>query len=858
MYTFNSIFTCMTLFIWCHTYVVINFRDTAYIKTTFFIWAVVFMLVIFKYLYKKQYLKYLIVPMIVSIFAMITTVKINFIFDAYFHDKDIVFKQKNIVARDVVLQGCAVDEKRYEKYSRLLLDNIQILGASDNQSKFHGRVYLYISRKKSKNINGYENKCGEWKVRLKPIYATLNNIGFDYERWLFAQKIHAKASVIEEIELFENKYHGINKIYAYFRYKRKFLSEKISNYFIHDSNELIQKGVSNQFLHALLLGDRSLLQDEVNEKFRYLGLSHLIAISGLHVGIVYLGLLNLFRLMALVYAFVLKICLRKLRIDSLLGQCIYKISVPPSQIYIQFFLLWVVLGYCLITGWHLPVQRAWYMLCLYWLITCIGYRPSLIICIASVMMLFMVINPIYTLSISLQLSLFALLIIFLYQSFSMTKLNTACSNWSLDKIAYIKESCSRWFKNYFVLQLWFFFLTWGVIAYVFSQISLLSLVANSISVIAVTFLFLPLGLLSLIFFAFNLDVWAEYSLKVNTYFVEAWYWAMNYLAEISHKIAFSVSIFHLPLAYLFFSACIFLLLFYLGEIRKLVIGIQLFILINLLMPKNNLEEGDYLVNIMDVGQGLAILVETKKHQLLFDLGASFGSFNFFNVSILPYLKRHQIYLDTLVVSHHDNDHAGGFSHWIDRRGKNNLRHSVDVFVPDQDLKDYGEKMLGLANVNLKSCQNEYEWTWDNVRFKFLWSGQRYSSSNNNSCVLMIDSKRGRLLIPADIEKKVEASLVKKYGSDLKADVLIAPHHGSKTSSSYPFIKSVSPRNVIYSSGRGNRYGHPHEKIVKLYSDLQIIQHNTACTGQLSIHYSDRIQMSFARKDKYRLWHSDCP
>jgi len=244
-------------------------------------------------------------------------------------------------------------------------------------------------------------------------------------------------------------------------------------------------------------------------------------------------------------------------------------------------------------------------------------------------------------------------------------------------------------------------------------------------------------------------------------------------------------------------------------------------------------KGELWLTVLDVGQGLAVLLQTRTKTLLYDVGPDFNSgFNTADAVVIPALRKLGIdRLDTLVLSHADRDHAGAAPVLMEKMAVNK------VF--------WGERLSGLA-VPSEECARGQRWHWDGFVFEFLAggrnSGVKKAIGNNSSCVLMVRAEargRGLALITGDIEADIERQLLRpnrQVGlatgdakqNGLQASVLIAPHHGSNTSSTNAFITAVAPSEVVFSAGLHNSYGHPTAGVRKRYA-----LHGSRCwhTGQ---------------------------
>jgi competence protein ComEC len=225
-----------------------------------------------------------------------------------------------------------------------------------------------------------------------------------------------------------------------------------------------------------------------------------------------------------------------------------------------------------------------------------------------------------------------------------------------------------------------------------------------------------------------------------------------------------------------------------------------------------LKAGDVEVVALDVGQGVAALIRTARHALLYDTGPSFGpGADSGSRIIVPFLRATGVSrLDGLIVSHDDDDHWGGASSVLQAVPTGWLLTSL----PDLDP-------LVVQAGPAARCEAGQVWEWDGVRFEMLHPaaasyGDRSIRDNDRSCVLRVEAPGGRVLLPADIERRSEEELLLRAGDRLRAEVLLAPHQGSRTSSTPAFVQAVAPRIVVFPVGYRNRFGHPHREVLERY------------------------------------------
>ena len=232
------------------------------------------------------------------------------------------------------------------------------------------------------------------------------------------------------------------------------------------------------------------------------------------------------------------------------------------------------------------------------------------------------------------------------------------------------------------------------------------------------------------------------------------------------------------------------------------------------------KQGEIWFTLLDVGQGLSAVVETANHLLVFDTGAKFGEiFDAGSAVVVPFLQKQGLKkIDILVVSHADNDHSGGVDAILQQFKVANLLASVP-----KKIKNY----------HAQFCHAGQHWQWDNVNFTFLYPATTQKGlGNDSSCVLHIQTGNQSILLTGDIEKAAEHYLVAKQKKALSATLLIAPHHGSKTSSSPDFVQAVAPKYVLFATGYRKRYHFPSNNILKRYQQIATT-YNTAFSGALS-------------------------
>ena len=266
------------------------------------------------------------------------------------------------------------------------------------------------------------------------------------------------------------------------------------------------------------------------------------------------------------------------------------------------------------------------------------------------------------------------------------------------------------------------------------------------------------------------------------------------------------------------------------------------------------DPGRMTVTAFDVGQGMALLIETSGHRLLYDTGPSYGpESNAGNRVILPYLRARGIAaLDGVVISHSDADHAGGALSVMD---------GVRVGWVLSSLSH--RHAIAHAARQHVHCAAGQGWTWDGVRFEMLHPlPASYADAtlkpNARTCALKITANGKSILLAGDIEAAQEAQLLERDAGSLQADVLLAPHHGSGTSSTPAFLMAVRPQAAVFQVGYRNRYQHPKKEVYDRYGDLRIERLRTDQLGAVTLDFGEQLRISAYRREHQRYWRARQP
>jgi len=644
------------------------------------------------------------------------------------------------------------------------------------------------------------NVGDKWQllVRLKRPHGALNPGGFDSEKHLLMHHIRATGYVIDAKTQYDQE-GQLNQILESSPYRyplarlRQFLIDKMERALVFEPLTPV--------IIAFVTGAEDKITDRQWQVMRATGTSYLVAISGLHVGLVA-------SLVLILVQFLWK-----------LSSCL-PLLLPAREAGVIAGLV-VGFGYGAISGFSVPTQRALVMLVMFSMMV-LSRRNSLS-WNAWLWSLFLVliINPLAVATIGFWLSFAAVAAIIYVSSNSVTLKKTHLANfWRMQLTVTIA-----------LLPLTLLF---------FQQFSLVTMVANLIAMPGVCLVIVPLSLLGALFCLVIPGYFGGWILWIGAKLLSIVWWWLTLLESFPHCSWYQPIYNGWILMAGSFGA---LLLLSPRGFPVRFLGLVWLLPLFFWKPPTP-ETNKFWLTVLDVGQGLAVVVQTKNHVLLYDTGFKLFDHDSGGSVIVPYLRQQGIKaLDTMLVSHGDMDHRGGAETILKTFQVANILSSVpEIFKPR------------LAY----SCVANQYWRWDGVDFYMLSPANNYSfSGNNSSCVLKVTNGKNSVLLPGDIEHISEKELIKKYGENLKSTVLIAPHHGSATSSSRDLINTIAPKYVIFSTGYKNRFRFPHKKIIERYRENNTILLNTPQTGAITFKFEDKsdiLTYSLYRKIKQRFWH----
>ncbi len=629
-----------------------------------------------------------------------------------------------------------------------------------------------------------------WAVeaRLRPPWGNHNPGGFDYERWLLGERLAGT---------------------GYVRKGRRLQAAPIRvdlRSRVRDSLRRWLEGRRSDhagIMLALMTGDDTGLSQAEWRHLRDSGTVHLLVVSGLHVGMV-------------------SGCL------FLLGRLLARLSTPG--------MLWlgarrlaglVALtgsgAYVWLSGMGVPALRAWLMSALVLLLVCSGRAIRGLSVVLFVMAFLLLVNPLVVHQQGFWLSFAAVL---------------ALVAWFEPALVHDPPgpvSPARRMGSVLIVfaqvQIVLMFALSPLLAAFQGGIPLQSPLINALVVPLVTLLVLPLLLIAALFhlpapgLADGLLTVAEASLDLVMYLVTTAASVPTTPVSVGGPGAWCLML---------------LVLFILWQrpswpVRLLSVGLWWALLLpDVRMPLVN----EFRITALDVGQGSALLIDTRQHRLIFDAGPRYASgFDLGDAVVVPSFRQlGNGELNTLVISHDDVDHAGG------------SRAVLAQLQPEEVYSSFPLSGESTGSTSAIPCTRDTTWQWDGVKFQFLhpepdWRG----SDNDRSCVLLITNGRRSALLAGDISRRVERRLPKQ-----PVNLLMAPHHGSRTSSSPGFVQGFMPDTVLISTDRRSRYGHPHPEVLARYAGARI--RITGRSGALTWHSAVPDSVMGHRATAGAYWH----
>jgi competence protein ComEC len=653
------------------------------------------------------------------------------------------------------------------------------------------------------------------QARVRQPAGTLNPGGFDYEAWMFEKKLYFSATVQQG-----KKHDPPEQIGAATGFQISV--DKARDAIRQSVNRAIADSSARDVIAALLVGDQRAISAADWAIFSRTGVSHLMSISGLHVTM-------LAGLAGWVGAMVWRLL------------CVWPIAAAlwiPVQSVRALSASGGAIGYAMLAGFAVPAQRTALMVTVVSCATILGVRANPWAVLAAALLMVIATDPIAVLAPGFWLSFMAVGFLFALPSADAAQgsraRNTLGRRTAIQRFG---DSIVCGLRNAGHAQLAITFGLLPITVMFFQQIVVVGPLANSVAIPVVSFIVTPLAMAGVVEnhvvntdVLFTIAAWAQEVLEVFL----AWCASLA-LASIDwptpgvvRTVIASVGMWIalgrvLPAPYARFR--------HLGWL-----GLAALIGVSPARPA----PGDMDVTFIDVGQGSSVLVRTHGHTMLVDTGPKLGDADAGQRMVLPTLRRYGVRrLDRVIISHGDQDHDGGYA---------SIAAAIPIVMTQSPIEN--------DPTGAVPCRAGDGWQWDGVRFDVLHPTVLDDKDKNaSSCVLRIQTARGgSLLLAGDIPQKIERELVARYGSPARADmaaatgvpngapggvtpgasrgahlhqtgatlsaqVVLAPHHGSKTSSSEEFLRAVAPELVVIQAGFRNRFGHPHGEVLARILDL---------------------------------------
>lgn len=721
---------------------------------------------------------------------------------------------KEIEGQRVMIQGYVTNIPTQSKFNiQFDLQAIHLIHQQQHYP-FQGKVRLKWFFHSDDEIPIVEpGQLWQFTVKLKPPHSTINFATFDYSKYLFLHRINATGNISKAAN-------STTKLLALSNpFNLQFIRYQLVKNLQNNISELDYAGV----ILAIGIGDRSLISSKQWTLFRQTGTSHLVAISGLHISSI-----------ALVAFFLAK------QFWGFLGRAALWL---PAVYFATIISLITAFVYVVLAGFSISAQRAFIMVIGFLLPHFFGWQLSHSYRISLALAFVLLYDPLSTLAPGFWLSFIIVSIIIYFAQFI---------HFHREQQNYLKNT-GGWIVHLFIFQFIISIINYPLSYYFFQESGFITtLKTNLIAIPLSSFIILPITFISILISTISSDLsFMLFDFCSNA--LDRLFDAAKLFIQIEQFLVFYTESFlpnNITLSTVLLTIISVFILFAPQGLAIRWLGLIGFLplFFSFSVPKP-LQYGTFELTVLDVGHNLATVIKTQNHQLMYDTANSKMAFN----TIKPYLKAHQIdSLDLLIASHGDNDHSGGV---------NNITNYVQIKQILTGTTEI-ERIKNLFSIPLQQhipishCKTGQKWQWDGVQFEILHPNQNefYSKRNDRSCILKINGIQGSALLTGDISNRVEGKLLHSQKLKLQADILIAPHHGSKSSSHHAFIAAVKPKITIFSTAYLNHYNHPHPDVVKRYQQQHIQTLNTPETGAIRLSPDNFLQPILARETMQRIWH----
>ncbi|HJP46257.1 DNA internalization-related competence protein ComEC/Rec2 [Acinetobacter venetianus] len=788
-------------------------HNLAFINATWWIWLVLAILIFAIGFYKKRQSA---VRQPLSIFLILISSSWA-LFCAGYHFADqalqqrLQFRETQTQPFEAIIYIKKIDELSDNGHKQIA----EVLNRYDQPVNW----FLYLKKNKDQFDLSSPLKLGSYyKVygTIKPAHSYAVSGAFDQEKWFLQQNVMSAFSV-KQIELLSD-----DEVYRlgyqqHLKQQQSITAKFLLNVEMMRLSFRLKLQTSNYqnkgLMLALLTGDESLLSDEIKQQFQLLGISHLLAISGPHV---------------LIFALMLTWLLQKV----IQRYCPQLYLWQPRQIVLLFPFIGCVLLYVAFVGFEIPALRTLLTVCIvgFFLLVRQSIRPfALLVYSASLLLIF---DPFSILSAAFWLSYGACFILLrIYQTIAKLPQD--------QPMTYVQ-------KGYFAIKLlvesqWKIFVSLlPLVLIFFQQISLFAPLTNLIAIPFLSMIVIPLDILAACLSSI-IPILGTLLFYINDVCLSILLWILSFLQQASPAL-YGVSCTPLMMVSLIVGLIILFLPH--GTFPKA------WSLIGFLPILLGFKAQPTVLNILDVGQGQAIFLQHPEQTLMIDTGGSYDEtkFSIGERVVIPFLRQQGIReLNHVMLSHLDQDHSGAFP------------KIQNAFAIEQvQSNEYRSTMQFKDNFSL--CQQGQQWTYTNLKIEVLSPRTEdlalaSSQQNEQSCVIYLTFSNAQpyqhFLIMGDAGWETEYKLLQQY-PDLKVDVLVLGHHGSKHSSAYDFLAILRPKLAIASAGFDNRYGHPSLELQQRLKALNIPLFTTVNAGTISFIF-DQGQVQLKQQRQQVKW-----
>lgn len=696
-------------------------------------------------------------------------------------------------------------DKQYKNQYTLKVEKI-------NEDKKYKNTNLQLNVKKEKETLNYGDKI-TIRGNFEEASQARNEGGFDYKQYLKSKNIYGIITADKkDIKLIKKNNVGVIDLIA--NKIRNSMKEKIEQNLSNETSEL---------LSGILIGEKSNLKKEIQEDFRDSSLSHVLAISGMHVSYVILGI-----------TFVIS----KIKLSK-------KMSKIVTILLLLFFII--------LTGKTASVTRACFMSSYIILASLLHKKAHVLGSISISLLIILIINPYFILDIGLQLSYggtIGIVLIYSILKKYRKKKEEKCSKFK-KVIHKIKDKI----LDTILITISANLVIFPIVLFHYNTMSFTFIISNLL-VFSIIGIIIILGFIS-VFTSYIISPLA----KVMFFFLQIF---LNLLTQIAHfcaELPLSKVYFPTPKIYVIILYYLFLIYIILvkNEIIKtkkvnkkiLIIFIIIVIISNLIL---NFIPKTFTISFIDVGQGDSMLVSTPKGKnILIDGGGSRDeeSFNVGKQTLIPYLLNKGITkLDYIIISHFDSDHVGGILSVLEE-----LKAEKVIICKQEENENYKRFKEIVKNKKIKVYvvkKGDNLKIEENIWLNILWPKDeriKENAINNNSIVAKLNYKNFSILLTGDIEKIAENQILKEYENTniLNANILKVAHHGSKSSSTNEFLEKVKPQIALIGVGEKNTFGHPNEGVLNRLGNLNTKTYRTDQMGEITIKIDNKGKVKIKTK-----------